>query len=56
VGVERDVEDTQGYFVLQSWDGPTGPGRLGVFDDWVETREELEEYFRGAGWQVRWSP
>lgn len=56
VWVQADPDDTGGYFVLQAWDGLDGPGELGVFDDWVETREDLDEYLGESGWQIEWLP
>ncbi len=56
VWLQADPDSTGAYFVFQAWDGPDGPGELGVFDDWVETREELDAYLRESGWQIEWLP
>ncbi len=55
VQVVDDEADTGGFFVLQWWPGSGGLGPDGVFDDWVESREALEAYWRESGWQVRWT-
>lgn len=50
------VEDSGsgGYHILKWWPGSGGLGPEGVYDDWVESRAELEAYWREAGWYVRW--
>jgi hypothetical protein len=53
--VEIESDGASGYHILKWWVGSKGLGPNGVFDDWVQSRNELEEYFQEAGWSVRWA-
>ncbi|MEE9392381.1 MAG: hypothetical protein V3W41_07735 [Planctomycetota bacterium] len=53
VVVEGD-ERSGGYHVVHWWEGSRGLGALGAFDNWVETKGDLELYFEEAGWQMSW--
>ena len=55
VQVVDGTADTGGFFVLQWWPGSGGLGPEGMFDDWVESRDALEEYWQEAGWEVQWA-
>ena len=53
VFVEDDSDNTGGFLILQApttdfWTGGKG------FDDWVETRADLERFFTQRQWQVQW--
>jgi hypothetical protein len=52
VRVQDDRADTGGFLVLVS-SNPTFESGKG-FDDWVESSERLDDYFREAGWTVEW--
>ncbi len=54
VQILDDTADSGGYFVLKWWPGSGGLGPDGMFDDWVESRVALEEYFQELGCQIRW--
>ncbi len=54
VQILDDTADSGGYFVLKWWPGSGGLGPDGVFDDWVESRVALEEYFQELGCRIRW--
>lgn len=53
VFVEHDATDTGGYFVCKWPPGADASGPC-VFDDWVETAEDLQSYFEDSGWNVVW--
>jgi len=55
VRVEDDSANTGGYLVYQWWSGSAGPNTNGAFDDWVESMEQLEEYFMETGWRIQWA-
>lgn len=51
VEIVDDSKNTGGFLVLQHWeDDPSG----WVYDDWVETRSDLEKYFKEGNWIVEW--
>jgi hypothetical protein len=52
--VRHDPEQTGGYFIFQWWDGSNGPNEHSAFDDWVESAEDLQQYFTESGWTVEW--
>ena len=49
--VEDDSADTGGFLIFRS---PT-PSFDSCYDDWVETRRDLDRFFGFAGWRVDWS-
>jgi hypothetical protein len=52
VRVDDDQQNTGGYLVLVSAD-PTFKSGEGS-DDWVESEQHLEAYFRASKWAVNW--
>ena len=50
VKVVDDKENTGGYLILTA---NTPDMRVG-FDNWVENKESLSDYFVEAGWSVEW--
>ncbi|MGL4465453.1 MAG: hypothetical protein ACRDD1_00380 [Planctomycetia bacterium] len=48
-------DDAGGFHILKWWPGSAGFGPNGAFDDWVESRAELENYWLEAGWTVQWA-
>jgi hypothetical protein len=54
VRVQDDAKNTGGFLIYSWWDGSTGPNESGVFDDWVESEADLEQYFAESGWSVEW--
>ncbi len=50
VKVIDDSDSTGGYLILTSEEKSFGSG----FDGWVKNREDLEGYFREAGWKIDW--
>jgi hypothetical protein len=51
--VEHDAKDTGGYFIYK-WPPGTDASGPCTFDDWVETAEDLQEYFEDAAWNIEW--
>jgi hypothetical protein len=49
IRVEKEQRDSGGYLIL-IWSEASDQG----FDGWVGSAEELEPYFREAGWDIRW--
>ncbi len=56
VRVEDDTTNTGGYLVYQWWKNSEGPNADGAFDDWVESKKQLEDYFVSTGWWIDWEP
>jgi hypothetical protein len=54
VRVEDDTKSTGGYLVYQWWKNSNGPNTGGAFDDWVESKQQLDEYFAATGWSIDW--
>jgi len=54
IRMDDDTKNTGGFLIYQWWDGSNGPNELGAFDDWVESRASLEQYFANTGWSVEW--
>jgi len=54
IRVEDDAENTGGFLIYQWWDGSDGPNEHSAFDDWVESRAALEQYFAHKAWSVEW--
>ena len=54
VRVEDDAKSTGGYLVYQLWKNSGGPNADGAFDDWVESKKQLEDYFDSTGWSIDW--
>jgi hypothetical protein len=52
--VEDDSDDTGGFFILNWWPGPDEKQALHSFDDWVQSRSDLEQYFANSGWVILW--
>ena len=52
--LEDDTSISGGYFIIESWDGPDGPGELGAFDNWVLTHEELLDFIQADAWEFQW--
>jgi hypothetical protein len=49
VRIVDDSKATGGYLILTWKDDPkTG------FDNWVETVDDLEQFFRESGWIIEW--
>jgi hypothetical protein len=55
VRVVDDSENTGGFLIYEWWDGSNGPNENHAFDSWVETREDLDAFFREVGWNVEWN-
>lgn len=53
VRIEHDKDDTGGYFIFK-W--PPGADAAGppIFDDWIETADDLRVYFEETGWNLEW--
>lgn len=54
VRVTDDADDTGGFFICEWWDDSGGPNEHRDFDSWVETRDDLQQFFTESGWQVEW--
>jgi hypothetical protein len=54
VRVEEDPQSTSGYLIYRWWEGSGGLGPNAAFEDRVESRKLLEEYFAQAGWKLDW--
>jgi hypothetical protein len=54
VRVEDDTTNTGGYLVYQWWKNSEGPNAYGAFDDWVESKKQLDDYFVSTGWSIDW--
>lgn len=49
--IQHDSENTGGYLILQAKEIDfSGEG----YDNWVENKQELKEYFLETGWEVEW--
>lgn len=46
-----DGRNTGGFLVITS----DSPDFVDGYDDWVESRSALEEYFLESSWRVEWS-
>lgn len=51
VKVIDDEQNTGGYLILTA----TDPDMQVGFDNWVESKEALANYFIEAGWSIEWS-
>jgi len=49
IRIDDDSAKSGGY-VIRSWPDDTSPG----FDDWVESMEALEQFFKESGWDIEW--
>jgi len=49
VRVEDDTLNTGGYLIL-SWREGADEG----FDNWVESKSDLDRFFEESGWNVEW--
>jgi len=54
VRVADDLDNTGGFLIYEWWDGSNGPNDYQGFDSWVETRDDLQQFFAESGWQVDW--
>lgn len=54
VRVSDDQVNTGGFIVYTWWKNSGGPNTDGAFDDWVESKEQLEDYFTSTGWIIEW--
>jgi hypothetical protein len=52
--VERDEEDTGGFFIWQSPPEDNSVQGGYRFDDWVESADALQTYFHRSGWKIEW--
>tara|TARA_R110001592_G_scaffold289387_1_gene558572 strand:- start:63 stop:290 length:228 start_codon:yes stop_codon:yes gene_type:complete len=52
VRIEDDSANTGGFLVLTSRD--FSDPSTEAFDDWVEDKVALQEYFKESGWVVKW--
>ncbi|MBD8871689.1 hypothetical protein [Rhodanobacter sp. DHB23] len=52
--VSGDTESTDGLFIYEWWVGSNGPNANNAFDSWVADRQELQQFFKEAGWDVAW--
>lgn len=53
--VSGTAENTDGLFIYEWWQGSDGPNANDAFDSWVADRQELQQFFEEAGWDVVWS-
>jgi hypothetical protein len=51
VKIVDDEQNTGGFLVITS----DSPDFSTGYDDWVENRSALEEYFVESGWRIEWS-
>lgn len=49
--VEHDAKHSGGYFIYK-WPPDTDASGPCKFDDWVETADDLREYFHDSGWEI----
>jgi len=54
VRIHSDEGNTGGYLIYVWWEASDGPNVNGAFDDWVETKEQLENYLQESGWNIAW--
>lgn len=52
--VVDDSEESGGFFILNWWPGPDEKKAEHGFDDWVQDRAELEQYFLESEWAILW--
>ncbi len=52
--IEDGSENTGGCFIYLWWKGSDGPNANNAFDDWVETREDLDKHLEETGWVIEW--
>ncbi len=50
VKVIDDAESTGGYLILTAAE----PDMRGSFDNWVENKDSLSQYFAESGWSIDW--
>lgn len=50
VKVTDDAADTGGFYILTSERSDMATG----FDNWVESREDLESFFAESHWEIDW--
>ncbi|HVT33294.1 MAG TPA: hypothetical protein VHE32_11635 [Rhodanobacteraceae bacterium] len=55
VKVVNDVGDTGGFYIFEWWDESDGPNEHRAFDSWVESQNDLRQFFAQSGWQIDWS-
>jgi hypothetical protein len=50
IRVEYDPDETGGYYILSWKDEPRE-----AYDNWVQSLNDLEQFFVESGWVVEWS-
>jgi|HubBroStandDraft_5_1064220.scaffolds.fasta_scaffold226206_2 hypothetical protein len=50
VFVKEDPADTRGFFIFQSDE----PSLERSFDSWAKNVEDVEKFFKFAGWEIIW--
>lgn len=51
IWIKDDQENTGGYLVIQSKTSDFGGNG---FDNWFETIEEIEKFFKYRNWEIEW--
>jgi hypothetical protein len=51
IKVLDDTENSGGYLILTA----TDPNFLDGFDNWVENKEAISQYFNEASWLIDWT-
>lgn len=49
-----DKEQSGGFLIFETWDGANGPNQHGAFDDWVESRADVDAYVQESNWIIVW--
>jgi hypothetical protein len=50
VFVKDDSSETRGFFIFESKE----PSLERSFDSWVKDLDDVEKFFRFAGWEIEW--
>ena len=54
IRVIDDTAESGGFFILSWWPGPNEALAQQAFDNWVQSVEELEQFFAESGWVIEW--
>ncbi|MFT6935941.1 MAG: hypothetical protein ACJA1N_000235 [Saprospiraceae bacterium] len=50
-----EVDEKTGGFYIYQFKNKNGKNNLGeAFDDWVETFNDVEGYFKESSWKINW--